>query len=406
MSHKTTLVARRIGFFAAPLCLLLAACGGGAAGGTGVASTPPPPPTPTPTPPPGLPPGTVTYNYPFSDPVDIQRTSLDSPATREGNYDLIGRLTIDPGTGIGGSWTHRNTTPGEFGMATMEYSADGRFTYTLNLPDGLLPGGLTWTTVASPEVTWDINSTVAYRYAPGNYGDTIQYLGQRLAGVDKAPNGTETQLFSYDLTRGRSGFSRTLDDQKRLSTNLLYDIGFSYVAMGEWSWRTVDLSGTAIPGTPSGRLLFVNGDRTPMSGIPLSGTATYDARSLELLSSDGTLGIPFTLTADFGARSIATQIDQDFQNFGGTDGTPALGIHVNGSTPFSDNGSFDIPLSGTVNYSYQNEPVPPPSQSVTGDMSGAVFGPHAEQVGGTFSLHRSGESSLLQDVFVGKQRGP
>ena len=83
-----------------------------------------------------------------------------------------------------------------------------------------------------------------------------------------------------------------------------------------------------------------------------------------------------------------------------------MGIHVNGSTPFSDNGSFDIPLSGTVNYSYQNEPVPPPSQSVTGDMSGAFFGPHAEQVGGTFSLHRSGESSLLQDAFVGKQRGP
>lgn len=408
MSQRLSLVARRMGLFSAPLCLLLAACGGGAGGGTRVASTPPPPPppTPTPTPPPGLPPGTVTYNYPFSDPVEIRRTPLDSPTTREGNYDLIGRLTIDPGTGIGSSWIYRNTAPGEFGMATQQYSSDGRFTYTLTAPDGVLPGGLTSSMAFSPETTWDINSTVAYRYASGGYGDTVQYLGQRLAGFDKAPNGTETQLFSYDLTRGGAGFFRPLDAVKAASTGLLYDIGFSYVAMGEWSWRTVDLSGNELPGTPSGSLLFVNGDRTPMSGIPLSGTATYDARSLELLSSDGTLGIPFTLNADFGARLIATHIDQNFQNFGGADGSPAFGIHVNGSAPFSNDGSFDIPLSGTVNYSYQNEPVPPPSQSVTGDMNGAFFGPHAEQVGGTFSLHRSGESSLLQDAFVGKQRGP
>jgi len=63
-------------------------------------------------------------------------------------------------------------------------------------------------------------------------------------------------------------------------------------------------------------------------------------------------------------------------------------------------------ISGTVNFSYQNEPVMPPSQSVTGDMNGAFFGPRAEQVGGVFAVHRTGESSLLQDAFVGKQRGP
>jgi hypothetical protein len=52
-------------------------------------------------------------------------------------------------------------------------------------------------------------------------------------------------------------------------------------------------------------------------------------------------------------------------------------------------------------------PTPPPSQAATGDMNGAFFGPHAEQIGGTFSLQRSGDQlPLYQDAFVGQQRKP
>ena len=384
------------------LCLILSACGGGA--GSQVASIPPPPSTPPPPPPgPDLPPGTVTYTYPAANPVDVRSASLDSPATREGNYDLIGRLTIDPGTGNASSWIHRNIAPGEFAMATQN-NGPGRFSYTLIASGGVLPGGQTSATVQSPQISWDINSTVAYRYT-NIYGDTPQYLGQRLAGFNNSVN-SQLPLFSYDFTRGASGSSRQLDASTRLTTTLDYDIGYSYVAMGEWDWRVVDLNGNIVQGTASGSLLFVNGNRTPASAIPVSGTATYDARSLSLMSAAGTSGIPFTLTADFGQRTIATLIEQDFQNIGSGENGPALGIHVSGSAPFSNDGSFDIPLSGTVNFSYQNEPVMPPSQSVTGDMNGAFFGPRAEQVGGAFSVHRTGESSLLQDAFVGKQRGP
>jgi len=69
-----------------PLSLILSACGGGTSG-TNVASIPPPPPTPAPTPTPTpTPSGTI----------DVQTSWLDSPATRNGSYGVLGRLTLTP----------------------------------------------------------------------------------------------------------------------------------------------------------------------------------------------------------------------------------------------------------------------------------------------------------------------
>lgn len=383
---------------ALPLCLLLSACGGGG-DGTFIASTPPPPVTPTPTPTPSLPSGTVTYTYPRANSLDVKESWLDSPATRTGHYDLIGRLTLAPGSG---ATQFRATAPGEFGL-TVSNSGPGWLSYVLSAPAGILPSGAT-PSVVSPEISWDINPTVAYRYS-NPYGDTAQYLGQRLTGFDKAADGTERPLFSYDFTRGATGFSASLGAGSYSRTTLDYDIGYSYVSMGEWSWRVVDLNGTPVPGSDFGDLLFVNGDRTPASGIPVSGNATYDARSLALWSDSGIQGLAFTLTANFDQRTMSTRIDQDYRYTSSVDG-PILGIHVGGSAPFSNSGVFDIPLAGTANYSATNSPVTPPSQSVTGIMNGAFFGPHAEQVGGTFSLQNPGGTPLMRDAFVGQQHHP
>jgi hypothetical protein len=174
--------------------------------------------------------------------------------------------------------------------------------------------------------------------------------------------------------------------------------------MGEWSWRVVDLNGTAA--VDFGDLLFVNGDRTPSSGIPVSGTATYDAHSLALMSNSFTAGIPFSLTADFGRGTMSTRIDQDYRYNPAPGGDAALGIHVGGSAPFGNTGLFAIPLTGTANYSYSNSPVTPPSEAVAGTMNGAFFGPHAEQVGGTFAVQRPDGVLLMQDAFAGQQRHP
>ena len=192
---------------------------------------------------------------------------------------------------------------------------------------------------------------------------------------------------------------------------LTYNVGNNYVAMGEWS------SSVITPGRmPSMDLLFVNGERTLSSGIPISGTATYGAHTLSLLSpcyDFGCPGIYFQLTADFALRTIATRIDQDYQHYTDfmADGEPAirnagvLGIHVGGSAPFSNDGYFEIPLAGTVNYSATNVLTTPPTEPVTGSMNGAFFGPHAEEIGGTLSLDRA-SGPPIKDAFIGHRGTP
>lgn len=399
MSFKLALLRARMlatSAVAAQLCLALSACGGD---GTSVASIPPPPiaPTPTPTPTPAAPLTTV-QGYSLKGLLDVHTNWLDSPATRNGNYDLIGRLSLTPSNG--GPSSSRVLAPGEFNLTLT--NPGGVFNYTLTTPSGILPLGQTsiGTSIAN---SWEINPTVAYQY-DNPYASFVQDLGQRLTAFDKAANGTETQLFSYDFTRGSTSTLSSLSEDRNLRTNLDYDIGYSYVAMGEWSWQAVDLNGKAVTGSDSGQLLFVNGDRTPASGIPVSGTATYDARTLF-----GWVNVPFALTADFGRRTMSTSIDQDYRynpQGDSMDDPLAFGIHVSGSAPFSNDGLFNIPLTGTANWasSYAiNTPVAPASESVTGSMDGAFFGPSAEQVGGTFFLNRSSGVQLMQDAFVGKQ---
>lgn len=353
MLRKPLALQRRLLFMSTtvlPLCLTLSACGGD---GASTASIPPPPVTPTVTPTPSPTPTSTPTPAPAADAY---------PISRAGSYGLIGRLTVDPGTGHSADWTRRTLAPGEFTMTI----GTGGSSYTLEGPASVLPAGAS-SISASSTVSWSIN--------PNGY----------IRGVFQ-----EAPPFAADTSHG---------------VGLVVDPGYSYVSMGYWAWPVI-LNGNPTQATNFGELLFVNGDRTPASGIPVSGTATYDAHTLLMRSSSGAEGIPFTLTADFGQRTIGTRIDQDFQNYGSTaDPDPIQGIHVSGSAPFSNDGSFDIPLTGTVNYSYQNQSVPPPSQAATGDMNGAFFGPHAEQVGGIFSLQRVGDQlPLFQDAFVGQQK--
>lgn len=365
---------------ALPLCLLLSACGGG---GASVANIPPPPVTPTPTPTP-----TTTSS-------DTRVTWLDSPATRNGSYDVIGRLNLTSGDGR--SAVSRATAPGEFTMKTFWYfgreSGDLPW-YTLIGPTGILPAGLTSIDVNGPFLSWNFNPAQSYAGEPrGSY--CCQLLGQHLS----------SDTFSYDFTRGVTTWQPSTspglpsDNHTGVQVSLDYDIGNSYVAMGDWAWKEIATAN-------SGELLFVNGDRTPPAGIPASGTATYDARALTWVKD------PFKLTADFGQRTIAALINQDYRfqpNGDSLDYPIAFGIHVSGSAPFSSDGFFNIPLSGTTNFTSGyplNTPQGPPTESVTGTMNGAFFGPNAEQVGGTFVLNRSNGTQMLQDAFVGQQQKP
>lgn len=276
-------------------------------------------------------------------------TPSPTPAVMQaGNYDLFGRVVTASPEGRSAN----TVAPGQFSL-TVSQSSAGKAAYKFDAPAGFLPGSL--------------------------------------KSIDYGTSSEKVLSFSAD---------------QNIATRFAIDAGYSYVSMGEWEWYFVHLDGGTVGGFSD--LLFVTGDRTPASGIPVSGKATYDAHTLSLLSTDLKAGIPFTLTADFGQRTISTEIEQNYRYNpqGDIMDNPAPGIHVGGSAPFSNSGTFDIPLTGTANYasSYAiNTPEPPPSQAVTGDMNGAFFGPNAEQVGGTFSLQNSGGAPLLWDAFVGQR---
>ena len=80
-------------------------------------------------------------------------------------------------------------------------------------------------------------------------------------------------MANYDFNRAYfNNAIMDLPSGQRISESAAYDIGFSYVAMGEWGWRAVSLDGT----TPTGganSVYFVYGDRTPASGIPVGPAA-------------------------------------------------------------------------------------------------------------------------------------
>lgn len=278
------------------------------------------------------------------------------PVTTAATYDLTGITKWDG-----------SVAPGAFELTVSSSGGGQGFDYRLSAPQGFLPGALT----------------------------SIDFSPSTVEVTSSATRGSYSQTLPFSAT-------------ENLVTGFAFDPGYSYVSMGEWGWRFVHTDQSSAEG--GGDLLFVTGDRTPAAGIPASGTATYDAHSFELLSSNLTRGIPFTLTADFGQRTISAQIDQDYRYIATNADLlddPAPAIHVSGTASFSNSGSFDIPLAGTASERSYNVPTPPPLDPVTGSVDGAFFGPNAEQVGGSFILRRAAdEAPMYGDTFVGQQRHP
>jgi hypothetical protein len=307
--------------------------------------------------------------------IEVQTSWLSSPATNAGSYGVIGLVKET----AGGASTSRFTAPGEFQLNVQAPNAGGGFGYSLGAPSEVLPAGFNMFTLPVVTASWIFNpGGQNYRY-DYPYEDYPQFFGQNLKEYEIHSDGSKTLREDYDFARS-SGLSSTLKlpSGQWITESLLFDVGLSYVAMGEWSWGpvTVNADGSSTPTGDSHSIQFVYGSRTPGPDIPTFGTASYGAHALSAMSN------PFTLTADFGARSISTQISQ------------ASLFDVSGSAPFSNNGSFGIPLTGTAG-----------SHAATGSMEGAFFGPHAEQVGGVFSVSSQG-TTLMQDAFVGQQTTP
>lgn len=342
--------------FGTALALLLSACGGG---GGRVANIPPPPPPPSPTPTPG---------------VEVETSLLTSPATKTGTYDLIGLVNRK----AGGTSTSQFTTPGQVRLGIAGPDANHGFTYSLEAPSIFLPVTSTKYDLPVPIESWDFNpGGPNYRYE-NPYGSVEQFFGENLKEYEVSADGTKTLREDYDYDHATLQNALVdLPSGQEISESLVFDVGLSYVAMGEWSWGAVtpNGNGTVTPSGDTNSIYFVYGSRTPPAGIPASGMAVFDARTLGASSAS----LPFSLTADFGHRSISTEISQ------------ASVFDVSGSAPFDNSGSFDIPLTGSAG-----------AQVATGNMDGAFFGPHAEQVGGVVSVGAA-QGPLFQDAFVGQQ---
>lgn len=344
--------------------LAFAGCGGSDGGVNSVATAPPP-------------------SAPSS-PASVNITTFSSPATRQGTYDTI--ALIDRGGPLPGPSTNRLAAPGEIRIITYQSSANpGERSYTLDFPTAHLPGGQTSFTGAMP--IWNISTPA---------GPIGLKIGDQATYTFGSGSGSVSRLQDESVTT-----STDLGDGKSLQSRLVYNVGLSYVSLGQWDWWVSDRATGNTEEYDSA--YFVNGDRTAPGAVPVSGTATYVGQSLgistDVSNRGGEVGAPIdiSLTADFGQRSIAADLNRASATWGDAVGgyTSVAAVDLHGTGAIGTPGTFAIPLAGTVD-----------TTPVTGSLNGTFFGPSAQQVGGVFAVGTAPGQSLVRDAFVAARTGP
>ncbi|WP_176594121.1 transferrin-binding protein-like solute binding protein [Sphingobium sp. EM0848] len=303
---------------------------------------------------------------------------IPSPATRPGTYDTIALIEH-----IGDPSTIRLAEASEVRITTYQTTpSSDDVAYTIEFASTDLPGG-------KASLINIFQGTTAHEEYPLRFGDRATITEHYSDGSAKAAIVERTAESSDEN-------SEAIGSANHLWHTLFYNIGLSHVSLGEWMWRTIRPDGVV---TDAGQAFFVHGDRTPVAEIPLSGTATYSAASLGFSTDEANWNFPgqgapvaIGLTADFGQRSIAAQLDREGSLIGDTVGgfVAIQSIHAQGTGQIASAGDFSIPLTGTVG-----------DVAATGAMDGAFFGPNAEQVGGVFTLQRDSGPTRVSDAFVG-----
>lgn len=331
---------------AATCGLALAACSGGGGGGNVQATA---------TPPPVVGPSTLVSNTPLSS------APLKSPGLVTGRFDTIA-LIVD------GTTSRPAASPAEI---QLEIDATTN-TYTLHI--GTANAVVDRTTYRSDDAAFGTAETRLFTWSNGATTTAVT----RHAIIDQ-------QVAQLSATRG---------------IWLRYDLGNEHVAMGQW----LDQTNEDDVLTTNGEIYFVHGVRTAPTDIPLTGSASYRTTLNNASPSEAAWPalVPAThtqlsLTADFGARTVAASLDRPFQRSGvyiNELGAEAMinGIDVEGFARFSDLGNFAIPLSGTETLSIQGNVVTP---TVAGELNGAFFGPQGAAVGGTIDLGNGERYSFI-----------
>lgn len=359
-------------FFATSIILamitMLAGCGGGGVNSVGPVAGPPsttPAPSPTPSPTPGAVTTTLTPLAPTNGLIG-------------GTFDTIAVIEQDDGNSV----TLSKADPGQVRIAIDP--ATKTYTVTTSFP------GL------SPSQAFDMG----HKFNGGCCPDTLSEFGNHVVRKDASGNVIE----QYDVTSGSSK-DQTLDATHLTTYHLMYDLGLRYVSLGYWlqiDWKQVGPTSFSQIGQPN-KIYFVNGERTPPGALPVAGTATYKLATTDNVAdyfeNFTSVQIPelFILTADFGNRSIAADLDvpetsyTDGDAIGGYETYYNNGYHASGSAPFSASGEFDISLTGEVLPDHEGKG----GATLAGNVLGAFFGPNAENIGGVLQLTPDGSQTSV-----------
>ena len=167
-------------------------------------------------------------------------------------------------------------------------------------------------------------------------------------------------------------------------------LAWNYQTFGYW--LAVGSANTAAAGANS------VGNPTPISGMPISSTATYTGISAgTYVSSSGTVFVHaanMSSTVDFANRTIAFSTSSTAIGSltgGGLVLTPSLNLtaslmYAPGSNQFS----------GTVS-------APGTPSLTTSSISGQFYGPTAQEIGGVYSLKAASGPETMLGAFGGKR---
>lgn len=232
-------------------------------------------------------------------------------------------------------------------------------------------------------VTGSAGATTAnFVYDATSQSYTVTAGGQSHTFAPAAINATQSNSAEtlYETTSGSTSTSLTLTKPGTSGR-------FTYEYVGGAFWETINQSSST---SASGTLYAIAyGEPTPASAVPTTGMASY---AIDLVgaqgngSSSGPVGITGTggLTVDFATGNLALG--------GALDSTSASsGLVFSGAAKLSSNTTF----SGQFGFAGHLD---------TGQVTGAFYGPAAQEVGAAFSWTEAGNSALdAAGVLIGRQ---
>ncbi|SFR96566.1 transferrin-binding protein-like solute binding protein [Sphingomonas jatrophae] len=255
---------------------------------------------------------------------------------------------------------------------TASTTLTGTFTDPRDVPSGV---------TTSQSAGFGKGVSLSYDAAAKSYTISINQ-----GGIADSVSYTEAQL-DKDPARGFTEYERHAangdDTELTLRTAGSAGSNLSYVSYGLWE-RDVDQPGDA---DVERWATFVYGLRTPGTALPTTGSASYTG-SVDGLWTSATASYRLSGTAAITANFAGNQVNGTLDISGRDRETNAV-VAMDRLTGAAALNRTDASFAGTV----------AGANGFAGNWQGGLFGPGAQEVGGTFSVSRGADEAV--GVFVG-----